>query len=418
MGKEHLGKDDIRGELQTYIKEKNLTSLLTSILESLLIDKPDNPVGHIVKQLTKLYPEETKQCSVKPNNRIGDIPRHVSQVCSDDESETTDHTGSTVGDLPGAKIALVKGQNGRRGTFPLLNRRRSSISAEKTNFSLLRNSELVVNTKTKEEALRIQNMLSKIQSVLFRGLNQDQIIAIQNAMFLIEKNEGDVIIKQGDEGDNFYIIDQGSVNAFVKSTVSMDPPGVLVKQYGEGGSFGELAIMYNSPRAATCIAASPVVRLWALDRASFKLILVKNTLSKQRENTGFLKQVAIFSQLTDHELLTVADSLEERDFSENEVVCLEGEAGDTFYIIKEGTAVCTKKDSSGNIKEVARLSRGSYFGEIALMTSKTRQATVTSLDHLKCLKLERKTFQRVMGPLVNFLMRNMDEYVKIQAANI
>ena len=52
------------------------------------------------------------------------------------------------------------------------------------------------------------------------------------------------------------------------------------------------------------------------------------------------------------------------------------------------------------------------------MTSKTRQATVTSLGHLKCLKLERKTFQRVMGPLVNFLMRNMDEYVKIQAANI
>jgi len=52
MGKEHLGKDDIREELQTYIKEKNLTSLLTSILESLLIDKPDNPVGHIVRQLT------------------------------------------------------------------------------------------------------------------------------------------------------------------------------------------------------------------------------------------------------------------------------------------------------------------------------------------------------------------------------
>ena len=258
----------------------------------------------------------------------------------------------------------MKGQNGRRGTYPLLNRRRSSISAEKTNFSLLRNSELKVNIKTKEVALRIQNMLSKTQSVLFKGLNQDQIIAIQNAMFLIEKNEGDVIIKQGDEGDNFYIIDQGSVNAFVKSTISMEPPGVLVKQYSEGGSFGELAIMYNAPRAATCIAASPVVRLWALDRASFKLILVTNTLSKLRENTGFLKQVAIFSQLTDHELLTVADSLEERDFSENEVVCLEGEAGDTFYIIKEGTAVCTKKDSFGNLKEVARLSRGSYFGEV------------------------------------------------------
>jgi cAMP-dependent protein kinase regulator len=145
----------------------------------------------------------------------------------------------------------------------------------------------------------------------------------------------------------------------------MNPPGELVRQYGEGDSFGELAILYNAPRAATCIATSPVVRLWALDRVSFKLILVKNSLAKQAEYTKFLKQVSIFAQLTECELLTVADALEEKVFSENEVVCAQGDVGDSFYIIVDGIAVCSIQDASGSVKEVARLSKGSYFGEVS-----------------------------------------------------
>jgi cAMP-dependent protein kinase regulator len=334
-------------------------------------------------------------------------------------------------------------------------RRRSSVSAEKINISLLATSEVKCFPKTNEEATRIQYILSTVEHILFKVLDKAQIIAIQNAMFLVENAEGDVIIKQGDEGDNFYIIDSGTVSAFVQRTVSTNPPGELVRQYGEGDSFGELAILYNAPRAATCVATSPVVRLWALDRVSFKQILVKNSLAKQTEYTGFLKQVPIFAQLTECELLTVADALEEKVFSENEIVCAQGDVGDSFYVIVEGIAVCAIKDGSGNVNEVARLSRGSYFGEvscytcckflvpvvslsfrlkrtsyttyclvhlvlnqIALITSKTRQATVTSLDHLKCLTVDRKTFQRVMGPLTNFLMRNMEEYIKIQAGNI
>ena len=59
-----------------------------------------------------------------------------------------------------------------------------------------------------------------------------------------------------------------------------------------------------------------------------------------------------------------------------------------------------------------------FLNQIALLTSKTRQATVTATDNLRCLTLDRRTYTRVMGPLTNILMRNMEEYTKIQAAII
>jgi cAMP-dependent protein kinase regulator len=288
---------------------------------------------------------------------------HVSQCYNDDESATTDQTGIT----PTKSVKGRGNQLGRRGTYPLINRgrRRSSVAAEKINISLLSASEEKCIPKTSDEAQRIQDILSKVENILFKVLDQSQMTAVQNAMFLVEKTEGDIIIKQGDEGDNFYIIDSGTVSAYVQNTVNMNPPGELVRQYGEGDSFGELAILYNAPRAATCIATSPVVRLWALDRVSFKLILVKNSLAKQAEYIKFLKQVSIFAQLTECELLTVADALEEKVFSENEVVCAQGDVGDSFYIIVDGIAVCSIQDASGSVKEVARLSKGSYFGEVS-----------------------------------------------------
>ena len=59
-------------------------------------------------------------------------------------------------------------------------------------------------------------------------------------MFPSSAMPGEVIIQQGDEGDNFYIIDQGEVEIYV------DEKKVL--SLGEGGTFGELALIHDNPR--------------------------------------------------------------------------------------------------------------------------------------------------------------------------
>jgi cAMP-dependent protein kinase regulator len=145
---------------------------------------------------------------------------------------------------------------------------------------------------------------------------------------------------------------------------------------------------------------------------------MKTTISKRNIYKGFLQQVPILAQLTENEILTIADALQEESFPDGEDISQQGDTGETFYIIKEGTAVCSQKNAAGAEGEVARLENGAYFGEIALLTSKPRQATVSVVGDLRCLTLDRKTFKRVMGPLQDILMRSMDHYNKFQAANI
>lgn len=66
----------------------------------------------------------------------------------------------------------------------------------------------------------------------------------------------EAIIRQGDIGDLFFCLEIGNATAEVD--------GSQVFSYEPGGCFGELALIYNSPRAASVIAKS-ACKLWALD---------------------------------------------------------------------------------------------------------------------------------------------------------
>ena len=239
-------------------------------------------------------------------------------------------------------------------------KRRSSICAEKLHPTKA-NEEIKKIPKSEEELAQIRIILEKC--VLFEHLDEVQMKTVQDAMFPVEKEDQEVIIKQGDDGDNFYVIESGCIDVFIESKEGSK----LVNSYSNGDSFGELAIMYNAPRAATCIATNGPVKLWALDRNSFKLILMKTAINKRKQYSSFLQKVPILSQLTEHEILTIADALHEETFEPNTVVCKQGENGERFYIIKEGTVVCTKLlNNGGHEEEVARLTSGAYFGEVGV----------------------------------------------------
>jgi cAMP-dependent protein kinase regulator len=102
--------------------------------------------------------------------------------------------------------------------------------------------------------------------------------------------QGATIIKQGEVGDFYYIIDEGHCEIFVASVGK-------VLDVKEGDTFGELALMYDAPRAATVIAASNVVT-WALDQTTFKKTLKDSTIKKRSMLQDFLKDVPILKLLT------------------------------------------------------------------------------------------------------------------------
>ncbi|KAL9187954.1 hypothetical protein ACHAXT_006332 [Thalassiosira profunda] len=390
--------------LHSYLEEKKLNALFVSIVEAILVEKPDSPIGFMVGFLCKKFPEQTKDVIAKQEK-----PPSLVVAKNDDCEKMSDSSDCTS---INTNESVAPEETSSSAKPPQRKKRRESVCAEKIADSVVEESALKVISKTDTEAARIQDILKS--NVFFRHLDQNQRKTLQDVMFLREANDGDVIIAQGDDGDNFYILDQGTVEVFIESS---DGEKKLVKTCEAGDSFGELAIMYNAPRAASCVAKGDV-RLWALDRVSFNVVLVRTTKAKRKAMTDVLLKIPVFSQLTEYELMTIADTLQEETFEDKAVVCSQGDRGDHFFLVQEGTAVCTISQEDGTSVEVARLSSGSYFGEIALLTTKPRQATVTADGTLKCFTLNRQTFNRVMGPLQSILMRNMEEYQRFSARHV
>lgn len=275
--------------------------------------------------------------------------------------------------------------------------------------------DVIETEKSPGEIAKIISILE--QKVIFRHFELEQKKFLTRAMFVKKFKTGDIIMKSGDVGEHFYIIDQGRVEFFK----SDDPDNeVALHTYSPGDSFGDLAIMYSAPQTTTCRAMN-ACRLYALDRKTFKKILTKTTIENRLKIKSILQNVEVLKQLKESEFLTMADAMQEIMCKEGDVVCRQGDAGSNFYIIKEGAVTCAHADAQGKQHEVARLTVGDCFGETALFASYSRQATVTAAEGngtLKLLYLDRSTFNRIFGPIEGLLRRDLAAYNKFRAAQI
>ena len=76
--------------------------------------------------------------------------------------------------------------------------------------------------------------------------------------------------------------------------MSIQCPSNLSSPVGDSGSFGELALIYGTPRAAT-VKAQTHVKLWGIDRDSYRRILMGSTLRKRKMYEEFLSKVIVIS---------------------------------------------------------------------------------------------------------------------------
>ena len=135
------------------------------------------------------------------------------------------------------------------------------------------------------------------------------------------------------------------------------------------------------------------------------------TLRKRDQYKEFLRGVELLHDLDNWECGQVADALEPVAFPAGTTVVEQGQPGDEFFIIINGACEVTQ-EVGGQVGVVGQLSAGQYFGEIALVTGEPRRATVTAKTDLKCGKLDRHTFERVLGPCQDILKRNIGRYKK------
>lgn len=234
----------------------------------------------------------------------------------------------------------------------------------------------------------IDNALA--DNFIFASLTPAERRLLIDAMKLETVPPGTIIIQQGDIGDYFYIVDQGQV-AF-----SVD--GNHVGDCSRGASFGELALLYNCPRAATCMATTQC-RLWKVDQRTFRYMLANNTANQEKEINEVLRKVPFLSELDDHDLLRISDALTTVSFPGGERIINKGDVGEVFYIIREGEVKVTDIGFGDSQYVDQTLGPGDFFGERALLTGEPRAANVTAVNNCVTLCLSRDTFEKTLGPL-------------------
>jgi CRP-like cAMP-binding protein len=214
---------------------------------------------------------------------------------------------------------------------------------------------------------------------------------------------GEVLFRAGDiDSDTLYLL-EGSVTGSY--------PDGRSKVFSASSLQGRYAIGDSQPRRFTATVTSPAARLLRLDRRYTEKVIAWDQLSRS-ENFNHLDRTPegnrwvfrllhsrAFHKLPTGNIERMFSSFDEIEVKAGDAIIREGEPGDFFYVIKEGAASVSKAlDGSDTV--VAYLVRGDTFGEDALLSNTSRNATVRMMQSGRLMRLSRRAFEEVLKPPV------------------
>jgi len=257
--------------------------------------------------------------------------------------------------------------------------------------------------KSDEEAKVIKDGLAK--NDMFDGLADEQLNYLVSHFAKVEAQANVLVIQQGEQGDHFYLVQSGKYEAH------LDQDATYKASYGPGDCFGELALLYNSPRAATikCVEGGA---LWALERKRFRHVMVRGAAEAMQGAASFLKTVELLSPLSDEQRAQVGNVMQTVIFADGETIVKKGDPADALYFIKSGECAVASDDAEK--EDIMRLTQGKSFGESCLASSKdaqVRQANIIAVGKTAVLKLTAAAFNETIGDLAELVEANFKRKV-------
>lgn len=262
--------------------------------------------------------------------------------------------------------------------------------------------ESLFSEKTAEEKQSIDEAIRA--SVMFQNITDDQRELIYKAMEPMPVKEGQTVIKQGTAGDRFYIVDEGRFEVRIVPENQISEEGAVgncvhvyegSRETNSHPSFGELALMYSAPRAASIIAQTDGL-LWALHRYAFNKVVAEQSSRLAAEK--LLKKIEVFKALPSDSLKELSSCLCEAKFTRGDAIINEGDAGDSMFIVLPGESckVLTSKDGAESEVE---LKEGGFFGEEVLIGNPGKKylSTVTATNKMTCWTLQKSDAKRVIS---------------------
>jgi cAMP-dependent protein kinase regulator len=342
---------------------KSIKPILQPLFLSILSKKPPDVISYSINWLRRKGNYTTEGLTIEEKDELNYLRKINSNTNnkSDNDDSSSDSSDQETSSINNDTFQLSKPKP------------RNGVCGDIINNKQINHDHFLFYSLT-SKAIFIKTSL--LNSFLFSSLDADELNVIVNSMEEETFYKNDIVIQQGDEGNCLYLVQHGQLNCFKCINNSNTNTNVLVKTYFRGEIFGELSILYNSPRAATVIAASDSVRLLKLNRDTFSFIVKESAKQKLRKYEAFLKKVEIFSTMGQYEILKICDALFEMDFNRGDFVITEGELDDYFYIVVEGTAHAIKQIDDGVTMIVKEYERADYFGELALIKNAPRAVSI------------------------------------------
>ena len=401
-------------KLSQFIEKTSIPATLPSINKDRSISHENNEVkSQRIERIANSPRRLAKTAAWSNKNKLASDFHSKTQTLTKmkDGSEKTDADGNYVS--PRRKSVSERFQmiQHKVGTMGALQnggaRRRASIRIEEKPLS--------------QEQRR--SILDKIGSL--DVLSDDAKDKFADALQARVYGKGEKIIEEGEIGAEFYIIEIGKVEVTRSDPINYGQEKVLAK-LGNHDFFGEIALLVDAPRSATVRTLETTTVLYA-GRDIFQKLMspIQESVSKTRKNelmNAVLTNVSLFNPLTPLEQRKLIDVMGNAQYKEGDVICRQGDIGNSMYIILEGAVkvmIPTGKnddddddndddnddnDNNGNKgkkksfrhmkkKEVFRYHRFGYFGELALVNADSkRTADCVAVGDCKCLFLHRIHF--------------------------
>jgi len=230
---------------------------------------------------------------------------------------------------------------------------------------------------------------------------------------------GEVLCKQGENDRRIFIIVMGEVEISEGS----DDNQVVLAHLKRGEVFGEISALFESPRISNVTVTKPSVVLIVSGDLFEKVITGRAELYsaileryKKRLSETAIRSVDLFRHLDKATLNPLIEASSIVGIPENGVIVSEGEAGDYFYIIIRGTARVSTSLGESTLN-LALMHPGDYFGEWSVLTGAPRAATVTAMNRVDMLRIERKAMldfiqqQPEVGERIDLVAHNRRERV-------
>lgn len=391
-------------------KKKYITDLLSTVLEEMVAETihrtPDDPLPFMLEWLEqKKLTDEDKSLSAEEKERLDKENLQLKQDVEKVKAKMQETVKMAAADEPISKVEEEEEDDAddeppadffmeQKGPP----KARQSVSAEAYGqWNQKKVFVAPVIMKTDEQKDRLKDCLCK--SFLFSSLENTDLGIVIGAMKEVSCAAKQRIINQGEQGDFLFVIESGKLNCIIKLA---DGTEKIVKTCEAGDVFGELALLYNCPRAAS-VEASEKCILWQLDRDTFNNIVSEAAAKKRNRYDTFVSKVGLLASMDAYERGQLIDALQPEVFAAGATICTQGENGSKFYIIEDGEAVATK----GGV-QLMSYGVGDYFGELALLRNQPRAATVSAKSACKLVSIDSSSFKRLLN--VSELLERTNKY--------